>query len=489
MGYRFDEMATRPKICAALIAAALVLGACSEQNDGPIAVSAIGRPPRVANPNLQPMDAPSAFLVEATAQGLVRFNAEGDIEPALAQSWIVSDDQLRYTFRLRRTTWADGSPVTAQQVVARLRAALSRASRNPLKPVLGAVADIVPMTDSVLEISLRGARPNFLQLLAHPEMAVIREGQGTGPYRVTETAPAGLRLALPRGEDESGPEGPDILLRGDPPAVAIARFAAGGADIVVGGTAGDLPFVRSAELPAARLAFDPVAGLFGLAFVSNAGPLADAAVRRAMAMAIDRDAIVAAINVPRLAARTGLVSPGVQELPTPAQPDWAAVALATRRDAAARTIAELGPDVRIRVRVAMPDGPGYRLLFAYLRRDWRMIGIEAERVPSNAPAELRLIDEVAPANLGSWYLRHFTCEVSRVCDAAADQALLAARLAPRPAERQAQFAVADRILTELAPFIPLTAPVRWSLVSQRLAGFRPNPFARHPAGELIAETD
>ena len=129
----------------------------------------------------------------------------------------------------------------------------------------------------------------------------------------------------------------------------------------------------------------------------------------------------------------------------------------------------------------MPDGPGYRLIFAHLRRDWRLIGVEAERVAPNAPAELRLIDEVAPANLATWYLRHFTCEVSRVCDAAADQALLAARLAPRPAERQAQFAVADRILTELAPFIPLTAPVRWSLVSQRLAGFRPNPFARHPA--------
>jgi len=482
-------MGTRSKLRATLLAAALALGACSEQNEGPVAVSAIGAPPRPANPNLQPMDAPTAFLVEATAQGLVRFNAEGDIEPALAQSWIVSDDGLRYTFRLRRAAWADGSPVTAQQVVARLRAALSRASRNPLKPVLGAVADIVPMTDSVLEISLRGPRPNFLQLLAHPEMAVIRDGRGTGPYRLAETGPGWLRLTLPRAEDESGPEAPEILLRGEPAHLAVARFAAGDADLVVGGTAADLPFVRAAALPAARLAFDPVSGLFGLAFANNEGPLADAAVRRAMAMAIDRDGIAAAINVPRLAARTSLISPGVQELPTPAQPDWAAAPLTTRREAAARTVAELGLEARLRVRVAMPEGPGYRLLFAYLRRDWRMIGIDAERVPAGAPAELRLIDEVAPSNLGSWYLRHFTCEVSRVCDAAADQALLAARLAPRPAERQAQFAVADRILTELAPFIPLTAPVRWSLVSQRLANFRPNPFARHPAGELIAETD
>ena len=135
----------------------------------------------------------------------------------------------------------------------------------------------------------------------------------------------------------------------------------------------------------------------------------------------------------------------------------------------------------------MPDVPGNWLLFAYLRRDWRMIGVEAERVAMGAPADLLLIDQVAPTNVASWYLRHFTCDASAICDAEADKALLAARLAPSTADRQAQLAAADRILTGLVPFIPLTAPVRWSLVSPRLTGFRPNPFARHPAVTLIAE--
>ena len=88
-------------------------------------------PPRLANPNLQPLDPPSAFLTEALAQGLVRFDAAGEIEPALAQSWIVSDDGLRYTFRLRRTAWAGGEPVTAEQVAARLRAALEPGEPQP----------------------------------------------------------------------------------------------------------------------------------------------------------------------------------------------------------------------------------------------------------------------------------------------------------------------------------------------------------------------
>jgi len=481
-------MAIRALCRAALIAGTFALAACGEAESGPLRVSAIGGPPRLANPNLQPLDPPASFLTEALAQGLVRFDASGEIEPALAQSWIVSDDSLRYTFRIRRAQWADGSPVTAQQVAARLRAALSRASRNPFKPTLGAVDNIVAMTDFVLEISLRGPRPNFLQLLAHPEMAVLQNGAGTGPYRLSEAGAAGVRLSLPRGEDEEAAEAnPDILLRGEQAARAIARFAAGDADLVLGGTAGDLALARAADLPVARTVFDPVGGMFGLAFTGGGGPLADTAVRRALAMAVDRDALAAALGAPRLAARTSLVAPGVQELPAPAQPDWAGAPLPERREAAARAIAGLGPEIPIRLRVAMPEGPGYRLVFAHLRRDWRMIGVEAEWAAMGAPADLVLIDRVAPANLASWYLRHFTCDLSAICDLGADQALLAARLAPGPADRLAQLSVADRILTDLVPFIPLTAPVRWSLVSPRLTGFRPNMFARHPAVVLIAE--
>ena len=474
----------------ALLAGTIWLGGCGEEHGGPVRISAIGGPPQLVNPNLQPLDPSSAFLTETIAQGLVRFDAAGEIEPALAQSWIVSDDGLRYTFRIRRATWADGSPVTSQQVAARLRAALSRASRNPFKPVLGAVDSVTPMTDFVLEIALHGPRPNFLQLLAHPELAIVQNNGGTGPYRLARVEPAGLLLSYPRSEEESevDPEQvPDILLRGDRTAASVARFAAGEADLVVGGTAGDLGIARAADLPAARLVFDPVGGLFGLAFASNRGPLADAALRRALSMAIDRDGLAAAIGAPRQAGRASIVAPGVQELPNPAQPDWAGMQLAERRDAAARIVAGLGTATHIHLRVAMPDAPGNWLLFAYLRRDWRMIGIEAERVPMGAPADLLLIDQVAPTNVASWYLRHFTCEASAICDVEADKALLAARQAPVTADRQAQLAAADRILTGLVPFIPLTAPVRWSLVSPRLTGFRPNPFARHPAVTLIAE--
>ena len=483
-------MVIRPLPRAALIAGLLCLWGCGGEETGPIRVSAIGGAPGLANPNLQPLDPPAAFFTEAIAQGLVRFDAVGEIEPALAQSWIVSDDGLRYTFRIRRAQWADGSAVSAQQVAARLRAALSRASHNPLKPVLGAVENIVAMTDFVLVITLRGPRPNFLQLLAHPELAVTQADGGTGPYRLARSEPGGLRLTPARTEEDAEervPPAPDIVLRGERAAVAVARFAAGQADVVLGGTIETLPVVRAAEITDRRLVLDPVDGLFGLAFAGRGGPLANVELRRALAMAIDRDGLAGALDAPRLPGRASLVAPGVQELPAPTLPDWAGQSLAQRRDAATRIVASLHAPAPIHLRVAIPDGPGTRIVFAALRRDWQAIGVEVERVAPGAPADLILIDQIAPANLASWYLRHFTCDASAICDAAADQAMQAARLAATPAERQAQLAVADRILTALVPFVPLSAPVRWLLVSPRMTGFRPNPFARHPAVTLIAE--
>ncbi|MDP8912354.1 MAG: ABC transporter substrate-binding protein [Pseudomonadota bacterium] len=480
-------MRIRKQLLAAVLAS-LALCGCRQSASGPIVVSAVGDPPQLANPNLVPLDPPSALLAEAVAQGLVRFDGAGQIEPALAQSWIVSDDGLRYTFRLARTKWANGEPVTAEQVEARLRATLSRSSKNPLKPLLGAVADVEAMTESVLEIALRAPRPNLLQLLAQPEMAIIRRGQGTGPYRPEKQADGSILLSLPEEEDEEIETSPEqiIILRGEPAAMAVARFRNRMADLVTGGTAGELPIVRAAELPGGALRFDPAAGLFGLAFIQNSGPAADAEVRRALSMAVDRPALVAALGVPDLLPRESVLPSGIEELPDPSLPAWSADPLPMRREVAAGIISGMAREAPVRLRVAVPDAPGYKLVFAHLRRDWRLIGVRAEAVPLTADADLRLVDAVAAANLATWYLRRFSCDGSTVCSPEADRMLDGARSAQTGAERQARLAEADRLLVELTPFIPLTAPVRWSLVSPRLTGFQANPFARHFVGSLLA---
>ena len=470
------------------LAAALLLSGCGDQGSGPVVVSAIGNPPALTNPNLKPLDAASRFLTEATAQGLVRFDPAGQVEPALAQSWTVSDDGRRYTFRISRAEWPNGEPVTSNQVVERLRAVISRASKNPLKPLLLVIDQVEVMTDQVLEISLKAPRPNFLQLLAQPEMAIIRNLTGSGPFRPAPEGDA-IRLSLPENEDDL-PEDrpPPIILRGERAAMAVARFAAGMTDLVTGGTIGDLPIARAADPPAAALRFDPTAGMLGLAFTQNSGFFASPEARRALSMAIDRPALVAAFGVPDLAPRETIVGAGIDELPQPSVPAWAATPLPARRSTAAASIQALseGEGEEVTVRVAMPDAPGYRLLFAHLSRDWRTIGVTAIQVAPDADADLRLIDAVAPGNVATWYLRRFSCGASPVCNPEADALLDAARLAQTGVERQRLLEQADVLLTDAVPFIPLAAPVRWSLVSPRLGGFRPNPFARHFAGALLA---
>src|SRR3569832_846086 len=109
-------MRSRTRLLTALMAGLVLVSGCRREASGPVVVSAIGAPPRLADPDREPLDAPSAFLLQSVAQGLVRFDATGDVEPGLAQSWIVSNDGLRYTFRLARLDWpGGGGRITAAQ--------------------------------------------------------------------------------------------------------------------------------------------------------------------------------------------------------------------------------------------------------------------------------------------------------------------------------------------------------------------------------------
>jgi peptide/nickel transport system substrate-binding protein len=475
---------------AAALAATFALVGCEQAQTGPVRVVAIGPPPQLVNPSRQPLGPASAILLDTVAQGLVRFDASGEIEPALAQSWIVSDDGRRYTFRLRRTEWPRGERVTAKQAVERLQAALARNSRNPLRPVLGAIDQIEAMTEQVLEIRLRAPRPNLLALLAQPELAIIAGNEGSGPYRIAGDVEGAVRLSPPAPDDDEEalpPTQPDILLSGNSAATAVARFAQGDADLVTGGTIGDVPILAAAALPAERAVYDPARGLFGLVVARAEGPMADPRFRHALSMAIDREAIQARFGTATLQQRTSILPAGLRELPAPGIPDWAGVPLPVRREAATRIVAGQPGVDRPRVRVAMPTSAGHRILFAHLRRDWRTIGVDAVAVPADQEAELRLIDQVAPADLAPWYLRPFMCGVSAVCDGAADQLIEAARNTANPAERQALLIQADRLLVAAAPFLPIGQPIRWSLRAERLNGFRANVYARHAATELIRQ--
>ena len=64
----------------------------------------------------------AADVLRDLSEGLVGYSADGQLIPAAAQSWDVSDDGLRYTFHLREgLRWSNGDALVAGHFVAGMR--------------------------------------------------------------------------------------------------------------------------------------------------------------------------------------------------------------------------------------------------------------------------------------------------------------------------------------------------------------------------------
>ena len=464
------------------------VGGCRDEPEGTVRVLVIGGDrPQLADPAAGPLSAPDALLLSNVAQGLVRFDGSGNIVGGLAERWNVSDDGLSYIFRLASTQWPDGRKITAQQIARLLKRQIAARSKNPLKDTLGAVEDIVAMTDRVIEIRLVAPRPNLLPLLAQPEFAILREGQGTGPFslsdKVAKDGDLRLRSEVVAANDEVSRR-EEVLLSSAEAQPAVRAFAAGKADLVLGGTFADLPYARRVRLPRNTLRFDPASGLFGLQAATATGPFAKVEARRLLSQAIDRDALVAALNVPGLTARATVLEPGLDGIVSPAQPSWFAVPLADRGPALVADSARLFGDKKPVIRLLLPEGPGADILLARLTADWGALGFTVERAATPSTADFRLVDAVAPSTSAAWFLRAFRCGAAPLCDPEIDKLLDAARAAPVPAQRYALLAQAAGAIDDAQLFVPLTAPVRWSLVGSRIQGFAGNRYARHTLTDL-----
>ena len=481
------------RLFALLSLAAFALGAsaCRQQPEGAAKIVVIGGTPALRDPEDGELTAPDAVLLQNVGQGLVSFDANGNIVGGLAERWNVSDDGLSYIFRLATTKWPDGRKITAQQVARLLKREIAPHSKNPIKDTLGAIDDIVAMTDRVIEIRLTAPRPNLLAVLAQPELGIVRNGLGTGPYSLDTkaTVPGTLRLVRDvLSPDETVTRKEEVLVSGADAGAAIQGFIAGKSDLVLGGTFADLPYAQRAKLPRDMLRFDPAAGLFGLVPVRSGGDFDNADLRRLLSQSINRDGLVAALGVPGLAPRATVLEAGLDGMAPPAAPPWLGIPMDARRSTLLAEAAQMfGSKPKPTIHLLLPVGPGAEVLLRQLRSDWGALGFTVERATSGSDADLRLIDAVAPSTSPAWFVRELRCEIVAVCDPEADRLMDAARSASISQQRYALIGEAAAKIDDQQLFIPLAAPVRWSLVSSRIQGFAGNRFAVHTLTNLMSK--
>ncbi len=486
------------------LALALLLGSCGDTSSDR---GATLRVDIVASPGGGEVE---RTVAAATQAGLVGFNGRGDVVPALASSWRAIGDNRSIIFRLGSRHWPDGKPVAAAEVVAAFRRAVAPGSRNPARSLLAALdhgseilrgalpasaLGIDAPIDSVVEVRAAGAMPGLLPLLAQPDLGVARPGDrtaGLGLMRVATTKP----LVLER--NPTAPAGATSLGRiaiepQEDPGPAIARFARARTDLVLAsGLAGFDDARLLAQSNALRV--EPAWGVYGY-LVHAEGPLADPRVRRALAMAVDRDDLGSRLFGLALTPVLGLVPPLPGE-PVPAQPDWAVQAPAARLDLARQLLSAAGFDAAhpLTVTISLPDAREHATVAAEVASDWARIGVHAQTVVRSPAAhaqiiargeyELALVERTSPLDSALPFVTAFACSRSGYCNPGADALVAAARTAADPASAATTLLAAEAAMVADTPMIALFAPVRWALVGPRVTGWTPNAAGQHPLALL-----
>ena len=490
----------RPHRLLPTFAALAVLAGCGSGDDGTIGVAIIGNTDAAFASGLR-LSREAQLVRAATQSGLVGLNSQGEVVPALAETWIVTDDGLSFIFRLRQTRWPDGSEMTAQSAREALVRAMEGLEGTSLGLDLSPIEEVRAMAGRVIEIRLAHPEPALLQLLAQPELALMNGGSYTGTMTVvareSESNGAMFRFkppaerGLPDDEDWQA-EVRDIALRVGSAEQSLAFFEAGEVALVMNGDLGNLPLVETGPLSSGTLRVDSTIGIFGLLVRDGSGLLGDDGVREALAMAIDRPALLANYNLGGWQSTTRPVSPGLPNDRGQVGERWEGAEIESLRAEAARRVAawrrandagDLSQPVNLYV--WMDDGPGWDELLSGLSVQFAPIGIRLQRAEERRQAELVLIDQVARYASPRWFLNQFNCALDRgMCSEEADALVREAMAQDNANLRQTLFARAEAELTLANVFIPIASPLRWSLVRGGVDGFAPNAYAFHPLPPL-----
>ena len=235
---------------------------------------------------------------------LATTSVTGEVTGLLAEDWTISPDGLTYTFTLREgAKFHNGNPVTAQDVIY----SLERARTEGIPMVTARLENIEKLKapdDRTVVITLKQADSSFIYTLADPSgvgVAILDHRAtedpathpiGSGPFKFVSYSP-NSHLVLERNDDYWNP---DVL----PPYRTLEiRFIADDQSQVAALNAGDVSLIMPTEAATVQslransaVKLTSYSNLNFFITISRVGKTAPPEVAKAVALAIDRDALV-----------------------------------------------------------------------------------------------------------------------------------------------------------------------------------------------------
>ena len=259
-------------------------------------------------PGLDPTAGAASAIAEVVLynifETLTKVNADGHVTPLLAESWEISPDLKTYTFKLRKDAkFQNGEPFNAQTVKYSFERAAAEKSTNKDKRLFQSMAFIGTPDPYTVVIGMKTIEPDLLFLLGQATAIMVEPKSvetnatkpvGTGPFKLENWA-KGSSITLvrwPQWRNASAIKLSKVTFRFiSEPAAQVASLLAGDVDAFPRVTA-----ARSLDQIKADGRFQViVAGTRAktiLAINNKKPPLNDVRVRRAIAAAIDRKAVI-----------------------------------------------------------------------------------------------------------------------------------------------------------------------------------------------------
>ena len=313
-----------------------------EEEAGPVVLNwNIGADPKTIDPGLNGAS-DGGDVIGQTFEGLFR-EKSGVVQPGIAKDFDVSEDGLTYTFNLRESNWSDGTPLTANDFVYGWKRAADPATASEYSwiweytNVVGSQAfaegtgtaeemGVKALDDYTLEVKLIAPTDYFASLSSFYHFMPVKQSaveagpDGTwasdpalavsnGPFKLVEyTIGEGLKLV----KNEEYWAADTVLIAEingkfiDDANTAYAAYQAGDLDFI--------PSVPTAEIP--RLIAEdpnfyvfPLLGTYYYNFNMDLDLWADANVRRALTLGIDRQKIADTLASGQVPAG-GFIPPG-----------------------------------------------------------------------------------------------------------------------------------------------------------------------------------